>query len=290
VTGPPPDLPGHGDWDALAVGWALSALDPQDQARMAGHLPGCQRCTETVREAVHTVTDLAYAVPDESPPRSLKRQIMTAAAADPRRTAAADPYGPTAADPRRTAAADPRGPAGSRRPAALAEVVPLGPRRRRWITRTAVAAGVALLAALGAWNVQLRSDQDDLQRVVAQRDELVQRLTAAGPAEIAIIQVPGTRERTATVVVKDGRVGLITEKLTRRPGDGTYWLWSMRDPEDPSPVPLAGFNVPETRFSSCNIEPPAGADLRTFAISEELGLQRPARPGKVVGLGAADVG
>ena len=32
---------GHGDWDALAVGWALSALESTDEARVAVHLPGC---------------------------------------------------------------------------------------------------------------------------------------------------------------------------------------------------------------------------------------------------------
>ena len=58
----------HGEWDALAVGWALSALEPGDEARFAVHLPTCERCTETVRESLRTVADLAYAVPDEAPP------------------------------------------------------------------------------------------------------------------------------------------------------------------------------------------------------------------------------
>ena len=58
----------HAEWDALAVGWALSALEPDDEARVRAHLPTCQRCTGTVGDAVRTVTDLAYSVPDESPP------------------------------------------------------------------------------------------------------------------------------------------------------------------------------------------------------------------------------
>ncbi len=75
----------HGEWDALAVGWALSALEPDDEARFAVHLPECDRCTETVRESLRTVADLAFAVPDEAPPASLKQRIMQAAAAEPRR-------------------------------------------------------------------------------------------------------------------------------------------------------------------------------------------------------------
>ena len=306
MTDPRTDFGDHGGWDALAVGWALSALEPDDEARLAAHLPGCARCTETVREAVWTVTDLAYAVPDETPPRRLKRQILELAAAEPRRSTAWDP----GADPQPSPTDEPsekptdgpteeptEEPAGWQVPVVAAgqppaDVVPLVPRRRRWIARTAVAAGVALIAALGVWNVQLRSHQDDLLRIVAQRDELVARLTEAGPAQIAIIQRPGgAGPRYATVVVKDGRIGLITETLPTQPGDVTYWLWGLRSLDDDSPVPLAGFKVPETLFSACNIEPPAGAEeIRAFAISAEPGPERPTKPTDEVGRGAATIG
>ena len=85
----------HGEWDALAVGWALSALDPEDEERFAEHLPGCARCTATVRESLYTVADLAYALPDEAPPASLKSRLMAAVAAEPRTPgAAAEPEAP----------------------------------------------------------------------------------------------------------------------------------------------------------------------------------------------------
>lgn len=85
----PVDPAAHGEWDALAVGWALSALDPEDEARFAGHLTGCDRCTATVRESLYTVADMAYAQPDEAPPPALKSRIMAAVAAEPRRSRAA---------------------------------------------------------------------------------------------------------------------------------------------------------------------------------------------------------
>jgi len=74
----------HAEWDALAVGWALSALDPEDEERFAEHLPGCDRCTATVRESLYTVADLAYALPDEAPPPSLRSRLMAAVATEPR--------------------------------------------------------------------------------------------------------------------------------------------------------------------------------------------------------------
>lgn len=79
----------HGGWDALAVAWALSALDPEDEERFAEHLPECTRCTATVRESLYTVADLAYALPDEAPPPSSKARLMAAVAAEPRTPGAA---------------------------------------------------------------------------------------------------------------------------------------------------------------------------------------------------------
>ena len=34
----------HEVFDELAVGWALHALEPEDEAVFAQHLPGCERC------------------------------------------------------------------------------------------------------------------------------------------------------------------------------------------------------------------------------------------------------
>ncbi len=327
---------GHGEWDALAVGWAMTALDPEDERRFAGHLATCGRCTATVRDALHTVADLAYALTPEPPPERLRQRIMEAAAAEraehPTASASVSPAGvdapggPASAGRRavpidaRDRAADPDQAAAGGAPtrpgdadqaaagaptraadpdqaAAGGAVVPLGSRRRRWVRRAAVAAAVALLAAVGAWNVQLRSDQDRLRdavaqrdAMVAQRDALVARLTDPGPARVAVIRGPGgTGQRRATVVVKDGRLGLITETLPPEPAPRTYWLWSLQGPHDADPVPLAGFTVPVTRFSACNIEPPAGVDVsKAFAISAEPGPDRPTRPTEVVAFGSTN--
>ena len=264
----------HGDWDALAVGWAMSALDPEDESRFAEHLPGCPRCISTVRESLHTVAELAYALPEEAPPRRLRHRIIDLAAAEP-------PPEPIPID---LGVPDRRARAGIPRGTATAGTS----QQRRWVRAAAVAAGVTLIAALTVWNIRLHSDQDRLRDVVAQRDALVTRLTEAGPARVAVIRGPeGSGERRATVVVKQGRVGLVTETLPPDAPGQTYWLWSLRGPTDQDPVPLAGFSVPESRFSACNIEPPAGVDVsRAFAISAEPGTARPTRPTDIVAFGS----
>ena len=437
-TDPRRDSADHGEWDALAVGWALSALEPDDEARFAVHLPECDRCTETVRESLRTVGDLAYAVPDEAPPPSLKARIMEAAAAEPRRRpeppgrvgleiaggpgegqwplgsalaepdpGAADwfarPHGTPAGDaadggarppdlpgprpgsagagfdarPRRpgddlTGPADlpaaapgraapgedvagrghpsaggagrvvPGGDVAGREqpstgaaggvpgPAAPGEdgagraggseargrfggpgtsghgrhaapddggehppdlppnVVPLDSRRRRWTRRIAVAAVVALIAALGAWNLRLRADQDDLRQVVAQRNAAIEQLTRGGPARVAALTADGkpSPQRRATVVVRGDRIEIITEGLDAS-DRVTYWLWALKcDVTDLQPV--QGFQLTGSRFSVQSIGSDAdAAGAPCFAVSEELGSARPAEPREVVALGAA---
>jgi anti-sigma-K factor RskA len=304
----------HGEWDALAVGWALSALEPHDEARFAAHLPTCQRCTSTVRETLRTVSDLAYAVPDDAPPPGLKRRILLAAAAEPRQTPAADPGREPAPvlPPRRVAEAPPRHvephlerpverpveppveqPVERRRHAAPergAEVVPLEPRRRRWTAVVASAAAVAVIAVLGVWNVQLRSDRDSLRGVVAQREAAISQLTADGPAKVSAVQqvdenLKPLDTRAATIVVKDGRTSIIIEALSPRVGRETYWLWTLNcDVTDLKPI--EGFQVRNRGFSIQNVPSRPGlSTTQCFALSAEDKPGTPSAPGRVVAVG-----
>jgi len=83
----------HEGWDALAVGYALSALEPDEEAVFLAHLADCDRCPETVAEALRTVGDLALVVPEEIPPPDLRARLMAAVAAEPRTGAAPLPGG-----------------------------------------------------------------------------------------------------------------------------------------------------------------------------------------------------
>jgi hypothetical protein len=421
----------HEDWDALAVGWAMSALDREDEERFAAHLPGCARCTATVRESLYTVADLAYALPDEAPPASMKARLMAAVAAEPRRSptepeqpstepstdpeaestgpeaewprlpapagnldwfagpdlaggdlaggdlaggdlaggdrAGSDPAGPDLAgdespgdppaqprvgdgsgngatpepdrltrddgpvadppgngatpEPDRLTAADhpvlgdrpgtagrpalgdrptPPGQPGvggrttsdSVPPGEDGVVVPLEPRRRRRRITLAVAAAavLALVAGLGVWNVQLRSDQDDLRRLVAQRDAAIQQLTASGPARVAALTGNGqpSPERRATLVVRGDQVEIIVETLVPTTGNERYWLWTLRcDTPQPTDLkPIKGFTVTQPEFSVRDIgSDPGVATATCFAISSEVGSATPTTPRQVVAVG-----
>lgn len=235
---------GHGDWPALAVGWALSALDSPDEARFAVHLPDCDECAGTVRRSLHTVADLAYALPDEEPPPALKVRIMAAVRAEPRRRPNADAPDPDAAPDQGEWPLDagidrppaggtdqpvepwtgdgPEGadlePVNGHRRYAVAvggggdrpesgTVVPFGlPARSRWAPLAAVAAVILLLVALGGWNVRLRSEQGDLRQVVAQRSaEVAQRDALIAQRDAAIRQLTANGPARIAALTADGQ-------------------------------------------------------------------------------------
>jgi hypothetical protein len=334
----------HGEWDALAVGWALSALDRADEELFAAHLPGCARCTATVRESLYTVADMAYALPDEAPPASMKARLMAAVAAEPQ-TAAPSPAAPENREEwplgqphpgtpgynkdwfaqhqppannepvppvRREPVLAPdvtRLPTPPARPETRRDdlggrhaapgsgsgdgvVVPLVSRRRRVLTGVAAAAAVALIAVLGIWNFQLRSEQDDLQQIVAQREAAIQQLTANEPARVAALTDPNkpTEPRKATLVVRGDQVEIIVEGLGATPADQTYWLWTLNCDgglqKASNLKPVHGFTVTQPAFSVRDIGSDPGAATATcFAISLEPGTATPTAPTDVQAAG-----
>ena len=326
----------HGEWDALAVGWALSALDSRDEELFAAHLPGCARCMATVRESLNTVVDLAYALPDEAPPASMKTRLMAAVAAEPRTAvpslaspdtqeewplgephpgtpgydvdwfaqhqppaengqmpvARPEPVVPAAIRPPVPVPVRPeiRRDVGGRHAAPGSRsddgvVVPMVSRRRRFTTSIAAAAAVALIAVLGVWNFQLRSDQNNLQQIVAQREAAIQQLTANEPARVAALTNPKkpTEPRRATLVVRGNQVEIIVESLGATPADQTYWLWTLNCDGGLANAsnlkPVRGFTVSQSAFSVRDIgSDPGAATANCFAISLEPGTATPSTP------------
>jgi anti-sigma factor RsiW len=302
------DLTGHGEWDALAVGWAMSALDPEDEAIFLPHLATCDQCATTVAETTRTVGDIALTVPSEAPPPGLRGRLMSAVYAEPRGalpfpataqpptaqppTAQPPTAQPPTAPPPRAAAPDaapppapPAAPApGTGRPAGSSNVVPLRPRRARLIA--AAAAAVAVIAGLGGWNAKLHSDQGGLRTQVAQRDAVISELTTPGPA--LVVPMNGADgKRLATVVARTGGTDVISEALPENAGNTTYWLWSL-GPNNQAPVPIAGFTVGSGGISLHALgRTAAGPPTSAYALSREAGGGRPTRPTEVVASGQA---
>jgi anti-sigma factor RsiW len=104
----------------LTAGYALHALDPEDERDYVDHLAQCERCRDDLAAFSETAVSLALAVPPVDPPAALRQRILATARAE--------------------------------RP----NVVPLRPRWARPRALAAVAAVAACAAiGLGVWNVVL---------------------------------------------------------------------------------------------------------------------------------------
>ena len=57
----------HEGFDELAVGWALHALEPEDETLFAAHLAGCTRCAQTVAETAAVLAAMADDLPRAEP-------------------------------------------------------------------------------------------------------------------------------------------------------------------------------------------------------------------------------
>jgi anti-sigma factor RsiW len=178
----------HTDFEQLAAGYVLGALEPADENAFERHLEGCESCEATVRELEAVVGKLAYSASPVEPPPSLRAAIRREVAATAR--------------PRGGRAATPAG--------AARELQRI--RRRRWTTtlvgRLAVAAGIVALLVLGLWNLGLSDRIDrDQQRVAALEqaarllnDDAVQTVRLQGSAGRATALVSSLRDRGVLVV------------------------------------------------------------------------------------------
>jgi len=218
----------------LAAAFVLGALDPSEAAAVREHLAGCPEAHSEFAELGGVAPALLANVEIVQPPADLRARIRAAAEAElaARSTPAAQAEVP---------APQPR-PA---RPAAAIDVPPAG----RWaggLFRRPVWAAVSLaaalaLVALGVWNVQLRSQIDDLSTyrngVAAVLDQ------AARPgAELAVLSTAAANGPSGIAAVgADGSVALVMHELAPTSGNQVYEAWLIAGKG--APVPIGGFTV-----------------------------------------------
>jgi len=296
-------VPGsHEPFDELAVGWALHALEPEDEAVFGAHLPQCPRCAHTVAETSEVMSALASDLPPAEPSPDLRDRLRAAverteqlpppAGAGPQDPAAVPADVPAPGGP---AAPAPTGPSGGRRrtdrPAAPGVPVHRPPAEeaersawRRVLPNALVAAAVAAILALGSWSVVLGSARDEAQSVAAEQAEVVDALLQ--PGRVTITPVSATDGRSvATVVARGSQVQVVTHGLqVNDSSDSTYVVWGVQASD---PVALGTFDVVSTRTDLRTVGSASTGldDYEGYAISIEPGRQAPSEPTDVVANG-----
>jgi anti-sigma factor RsiW len=290
VTGPRDPRRGeHEAFDELAVGWALHALEPEDEELFAAHLPTCPRCRQTVGETADVMGALAGDLPPVAPPERLRERLRAAVeeteqlsrpAREEERTPPVPPSVPDRPAP--VYRFEPPATGAHRAPFPVRAVDPRSS-WRRVLPNALVAAAVAAILALGTWNVVLSSAREEARAAAAEQAQLVDALLTPGQATIAPLTADGAT--LATVVAREGQVQVVTQGL--RPNDvrdQTYVVWGL---SGGTPAPLGTFDVTSPQPALRTVgSAPSGLDAYTgYAVSLEPGRSAPPEPSDIVASG-----
>ncbi len=257
----------HDEFDGLAVGWALHALEPDEEQEFASHLATCDHCQQLVRESEEALGDLAYDVPLIDPPQGVLDRIRQATGAGAAREG----------DSSRT----------QQESELVAPVVTLPQRKARSLPRwplAAIAAGVVMIALLG-WNVVLQNRVDETQRIAAQRDSVIKVL---GQNSTRAVLTDAANRTVGYVVQRGDSIDIVAGGLA--PNDRertTYVLWAVQGSGEP-PEAVGTFDVVRTTLDVRIVSgsSPAPDSFTGFAVSKEPGREVPQRPSQVVASGA----
>jgi hypothetical protein len=263
-------------YDELAVGWALHALEPADEAAFVGHMRTCARCQATVRSTEDVGAVLGGAVPLEEPPARLRGSLLamideTDQNAPPR--PAAGPVQPF----------EPAGPVET-------NVVPLVRKSRmpRILTAAAAVVFVLIVTVLGVRVGQLTTERDQLSGQVsaaAGQSVQLQRAMAAVGDPRAHKTVLTTNQGNPAAILVSGKQNATVVALQLKPNDTghVYVVWGMSAAR---PIALATFDVGAGTDSARALSwGPDAAKHTGFAVSLEPGRTAPAAPTDVVATG-----
>lgn len=274
MSGPAPrreaDADPHQGFEELAVGSALSALEPDDEARFADHVAGCARCGGAVVEHRETLAQLVYAAPSVEPPASLLEGIRAGVQAERRHrsgqpAAAPEPHWAAGSAP--ASPADPPVQLDQRRPRRSVEV-------RRSHLLTAAAAVVALLVGLGGWNAALHREKGERDDRVQSLATAVRALESADTRTVRLASPEG--EVQAVAVVRGEQMSLVVEGLPPNSDDTVYVLWGQSRYGDVRAIGTFDVERPDLDvLHGMRIEPGAG-ELTTLMVTQEQGRTAPA--------------
>jgi anti-sigma-K factor RskA len=247
----------HTDFEQLAAGYVLGALEPDDEHTFRRHLEGCATCEAAVRELEGVVGALAYTATPVEPPPSLRASIRREISGTAR---------PRSARPAVTAPAQVR------------------PIRRGWtsglVGRVAVAASIIAVIALGFWNLSLRDQNDLYQQRIAAFEQAYQLLNDPAAQAVHLDHGPAAQQGTrATALVsspKDKGV-LVVENLPALPAGRVYQVWGIPSGEPAQAAVPGGVFRPSRGISVVDFEMPIQPNM-TYAVTNEPGPAGSRRP------------
>lgn len=271
-----------------AVGWALHALEPDEEMAVLLHLPHCASCRAAVADAESVLSAMGGTVAAADPPPGLRDRLMSAVAQTEQRPVPA----PRLEQPEPTPVPVPPYPSDGRRHR-LDEEDRAG-RRPSWLSsrgRKLVAASLAVVAVLSVGGLAVRAAQLEQQRDAESAQaqglsELIERLDEPGTKHAMLAGADNTM--VAAVLLDSGERQVYSLGLEANPHDHTYVLWGIKP--DTAPVPLGTFDVATADRGSRPVGSASETeDFAQYAISIEPGREAPSSPTIVVASGQVEV-
>jgi hypothetical protein len=241
----------HETYEELAVGHALSSLEPEDEQVFLAHLLGCARCERALTQHAETLAHFAYGAASEEPPPSILEGIRQGVAASGRAGSFPAPVSLEAARTRRR------------------------DRTVRWSTAVVgAAAAVVMVAALVFVNQGLKSKEHDAQLNAQRLSTAVSTLLVDGSRKI---DLTGEGGRKAVAVVNGGTVSLVMSGVPENDtDDSVYVLWQKSRFGDVRAV--GAFDVRSSDLTVVNDLHLASSasDLQALIVTQEKGRKAPA--------------
>jgi hypothetical protein len=244
----------HSEYEELAAGYVLGALEPDDEHVFQQHLDGCPVCEANVRELEAVVGELAYTVPPLDPPDTLwagiRREIRPQAARRPAIPGAPEPS------------------AGA------------GARRLRVLPALAAAAAILLVVVLSLWNLNLRDQNAVYRDRVAALERATELANDPGASLVTLDDQAGTTGARATVIAssRQDRGVLLIENLPPLQRNRVYELWGIPGGRLPDAEKALVF-VPLRRQGTQALQFEVPIQPGTvFAITEEPGPDGSEKP------------
>lgn len=251
----------------VAVGWALHALEPEEEAGFAKHLPHCEDCEERVRSTEAVAALLGEGVQQLDPPPRLRAAILAAARAQQPITMS--PAVPGIPVPRRLEVVAGRG---------TADIRPSLGRSTPRIQRVLVAAAAIGVIAFGAgWagNALVGTSSSTTQSA----------LPALSNASVHSTPITGSKSgQVMAVVLSDGALAsVIPVSMPSAPTGQAYWLWGTGGAKG---APIALGKVSPGDGAAADLQRQSSGQPMGFtgyALSVESDQAVPVAPSTVIG-------
>lgn len=263
-TGPGLPSPAHAEFEELAAGYALDALEPEEEDRFLAHLPGCGRCGVALTQHLAVAAQLAWAV-DPAPALPLPLPLPPALAEIAARSPRSLPEDPFRAQEPSVASRVLRRPAVRRGSGRERSALLPGSRRGRVLAAAGALGVAALLTVVSLGAVSRDGGTATVQAEASERALLAVNDPAAAVGRLVAVG----QSAHGTAVVSQGHAWLVLDGLAPNAPGKRYVAWEITGFDTMRAA--AAFVVEDSGVTAVDLGPVPSSTVAStrYAVTEE---------------------